>query len=177
MSDESAAVAAEVHTPAENRSSTNTVWIWLLVFLPLVWVALLFAPDVGGAVATPDAANDPDSLAPLLLWLVTSAIVIVLGTVVLGALGILSAHRDWLQLRRMPLERPFRWAWQFAALVGVPVYAIGRAVVVRRRTGKGLAVLITSIVVNVLAAVFVVVWLSYKALQLVFLLTLIATGP
>jgi energy-converting hydrogenase Eha subunit A len=177
MSDQRVTIAAELPAPAEKRSSTNTVWIWVLLFLPLAWVVLLFAPDVGGALALAQSGRVPGSFAPVLVWLITSAVVIVLGTVALGALGLLSAYRDCLRLRRMPIEQPFRWAWQFTALVGLPVYAIGRAVVVRRRTGRGLAVLVTSIVVNVLAIVFVVLWLSYKALQLVFILTLIATGP
>lgn len=177
MSDDSVPTTTDVLPPASKQSSTNTGWIWVLLFLPLAWAALLFAPDVGGALTVLESRNDPDSMAPLLLWLGISAVIIVLGSVVLGSLGILCAYRDYLQLRRMQIERPFRWAWQFTALAGVPVYAIGRAVVVRRRTGRGLAVLVMAIVANVLAVVLAVVWLSYKALQLVFLLTLVATGP
>ncbi|WP_309619745.1 hypothetical protein [Salinibacterium sp.] len=176
MSDESVPTTADLVSPAARRSSTDKGWIWVLVFLPLVSAAMFYVLDVA-AVTFLESVNATELLGPLLLSLGIGAVIIVVGGAVLGAFGIFSARRDYLQLCRMQIERPFRWAWQFTALVGVPVYAIGRAVVVRRRTGRGLAVLVMSIVANVLAVVFFVAWLSYKALALVLILTFIATEP
>lgn len=170
-------VPSDAGGTASRGSSSNNTWIWLVVFLPLVWVALLFAPDVVGAASIPKSGSGQDSMAPIVLWAAISAISIAVGSVLFAALGVFAARRDWLQLRSVPIERPFGWPWQFTAVVGAPVYAIGRSVVVRRRTGRGLATLVTSIVVTVVAAVFIAVWVAYRAVQVVFLLTLIATGP
>lgn len=49
------------------------------------------------------------------------------------------AYFDVKALESRGVERPFHWAWNFIPSYGTTVYFIGRSVVVRRRTGGGLA--------------------------------------
>ena len=48
---------------------------------------------------------------------------------------------DWRELKAHGVPKPFHWAWSFFVIaVGWPaVYVIGRSVIVKRRTGGGLA--------------------------------------
>ena len=46
------------------------------------------------------------------------------------------AYLDWRELGRRGVPKPFHFAWVF---LSSGVYPIGRSVVVRRRTGKGIA--------------------------------------
>jgi len=61
------------------------------------------------------------------------------------------------------VPNPFHWAWIFFAVIGAPVYMIGRSVVVRRRVGSGLApmivnlaLVVASFVLGIVAAVLAV---------------------
>lgn len=67
------------------------------------------------------------------------------------------AYFDVKELASRGVERPFHWAWNFIPSYGTTVYIIGRSVVVRRRTGGGLAPLwgyIVLFVVGMIASVF-----------------------
>lgn len=56
------------------------------------------------------------------------------------------------------MPKPFHWAFGFFSLGGYPVYAIGRAVVTKRRTGRGSAVLWATIIAMVVTIIVVIVW-------------------
>jgi uncharacterized membrane protein len=56
--------------------------------------------------------------------------------------------RKWLLARGF--DRPFHWAFAFIA---APVYTIGRSVVVRRRSGRGIAPMWVSIGLLVLGLI------------------------
>jgi hypothetical protein len=114
----------------------NTTWIWLIVLLPVLpTLLLLFVPwgsmfDVN--LTAPDAYSGVGGMFDLFLspfyWGAIVASYAVYGFIVFFA------YRDAKELTARGVPRPFHWA--FAFLGGV-VYAIGRSVVVARRTGKG----------------------------------------
>ncbi|MBU4464425.1 MAG: DUF2510 domain-containing protein [Actinobacteria bacterium] len=136
----------------------NTVWIWLIVLLPVVPILLLpFIPwrsFLEMSMATTRTAN------PLMpgmmgsgfwpLYLITSLL-----SYVIYGLCVFFAYRDYRQLAQRGIVKPFHWAWAFLNVV----YPIGRSVVVKRRTGAGMApfwatmgVLALSLVVSILVA-------------------------
>lgn len=135
----------------------NTVWIWLVVFVPLLpMLTLLFVPwgsmfDIDLTGRYPGMMGTYDLLLSPFYW--GSAL---LSWVVYG-LAVFFAYRDVKELTARGVPRPFHWAFAF---IGGVVYAIGRSVVVARRTGKGYApiwveggVLLISIVVTVVILV------------------------
>jgi hypothetical protein len=127
------------HTPLQERpedltapagTKTNTVWIWLIVFLPLLSYLSIFTIDwnayIQASIASP-AGSITGAFQPGFLLMTFGGWVLLAVLVVFGYLD----HR---QLTRNGVPRPFHWAWSFLN----PVYPIGRAVVVRRRTGSGI---------------------------------------
>ena len=89
----------------------------------------------------------------------------------LGAATVVASVLDWRWLKAAGVPQPFHWAWAFFSLIGYPVYAIGRAVVTRRRTGQGIAVMWVTIGMIVLVTIVALVW----AFTLVA--TIVATIP
>jgi hypothetical protein len=141
---------------------TGTVWIWLVVLLPLLSVVGLFTVDwaevtreaIRSSLASPgDPSTGPDGrfaayTSP------GSLISSILGWVIY-ALSVLFAALDRRELIRRGVPRPFHWAWTFLLTA---VYVIGRSVVVRRRTGGGLAPLwawIGTVVISIGASIWV----------------------
>lgn len=141
-----AAWTAHVHPPVTTASPQDarwsTPWIWLAIFAPLPltlasYLLLLAFPF--DAIATP---ADPEAATRELSgtfaspgWIAVS----VLGNLV-PALTVLFAGLDYRTLRRRGIPKPFHWAFGFFALIGYPVYPIGRGIVTRLRTGRGIAV-------------------------------------
>ncbi|KQR50807.1 hypothetical protein ASF88_16380 [Leifsonia sp. Leaf336] len=125
-----AGVAARRPLPQE--TPVYTVWIWLVVLLPLVSVLLLLVTNpFSGYVhfmqsletsARPSAQDMLEIYNPAFLidslvgWLIYAA------TIVFSWL-------DYRELGRRGVERPFHWAWSFLSSA---VYVIGRGVIVRR---------------------------------------------
>jgi hypothetical protein len=79
------------------------------------------------------------------------------GWVLLAAL-VVFGYLDHRQLKRNGVPEPFHWAWSFLN----PVYPIGRAVVVRRRTGSGIwpmwaaiAVVATGLIISIAFTVYI----------------------
>jgi len=144
-------MTGELAAPA--GAMTNTVWIWLTILLPLVAVLPLLGVD-WGTYATAVAAN-PNNTTQADLALYTSPpmlAAIVLGLITIP-LVILFSYLDWRALASAGVPQPFHWAFAFfyLAISTTAVYVIGRVVVVRRRTGTGLAPLwaqIAAIVVS-----------------------------
>ncbi len=102
--------------------------IWIMALLPLLGIVTLLTLDASALVASPTDPlaryRDPGYLATLAL-----------GWIVFGAAVIL-AYFDRKRLLRDGYDRPFHWAWTF---FGGGVYVIGRSIIVRRRSGRGLA--------------------------------------
>jgi hypothetical protein len=71
-------------------------------------------------------------------------------SIVLFGAAMLLIVLDWRALNRAGVPRPFHWAWGFFMILGAPVYMIGRSIVVRRRTGSGLAPMVVNLSLIVL---------------------------
>jgi len=143
-------------------------WIWLVVVLPYVTLPLLFTVDLPGYLSGLDV-SDPDASLQLQLQLFTSPAILLLSLSgwVLGAAVVLFSWLDWRWLVRAGVPQPFHWAFGFFSLLGYPVYAIGRAVVTRRRTGRGMAVLWVVIALFAVSIVVSIVWVATLVLALV----------
>ena len=136
-------------------TSSNTVWIWIFALLPLAQLAeipflatlyaRIFSVDLRSSAAISAAEYAPGSG----YWTIQGIGVLLYAVyVVLGLL-------DYRSLRSRGVPRPFHWAWSFLSAI---VYMIGRTVVVRRRTGSGLAPLwvnIASLLVAIISSIAV----------------------
>lgn len=116
----------------------NTVWIWLVVFPPLLPVLLLlFVPwgsmfDIDVTASSPSSAFAATSTVLLSPFYWTS---VVLSYATYG-LSVFFAYRDVKEVTARGVPRPFHWGFAF---LGGLIYAIGRSVVMARCTGKGYA--------------------------------------
>jgi hypothetical protein len=130
-------------------TKVDTVFIWVLVLLPLLSLIAFLFWDLDGylrrqiedprGAAVAQFADPGYLLFQAVGWLAYAA------TVVLAVL-------DWRALKRLGVVRPFHWAWAFLPIV----YVIGRAVVLRNRVHAGLAPLWTYIAVYVVVIVVIV---------------------
>lgn len=137
----------------------NTPWIWLIVLLPVLpAVLLLFVPWGSMFDVDPYATNPYDAMSGMLA-LFTSPfywLTLVLSYAIYG-FSVFFAYRDMKELTARGVPKPFHWAFCF---IGGVVYAIGRSVVVHRRTGDGhqpiwaeVAVFAFSLVVSIVITV------------------------
>jgi hypothetical protein len=132
-----ATVAAVVpRQPLRTTEGTtpNTPWGWITAFWPVLSLVSLI-PTIAYLQGLVDTNyTSADSVTAAILspdYIVTTAI----GLVAYG-LFVLFAALDYRALAKAGVPQPFHWAWSF--LSGI-VYVIGRGVVVKRRTGSGLA--------------------------------------
>ena len=132
-----------------------------LLVVSFLSIFLAFNPATIDSALYPSSATgiNPLEVISNLLGFVTYAAWVVL------------AYFDHRTLKAAGVPQPFHWAWAFFSLVGYPVYAIGRAVVTRRRTGQGIAVMWVTIGMIVLVTIVALVW----AFTLVA--TIVATIP
>ena len=145
----------------------NTPWIWLIVVLPVVPLLLLLFVPWGGMFDI-DPTN-PYSAMSGTFGLFLSPFYwgsIVLSYVVYGV-SVFFAYLDAKELTTRGVPRPFHWAFAF---IGGIVYAIGRSVVVARRTGKGHAPIWAEGAVMVLSVVvtFVILAMMFSGMADLF---------
>ncbi len=167
-------------TAAPRRDiKTNTVWVWLMVFLPLLsllgvvifdWSSYFRDAFYAGVYSydSGPASMAGTNAATALITVVTSVV-----SIVVSALTVLFAFLDWRQLRARGVDRPFHWAFSFFVLAigsGL-VYIIGRGVILRRRTGSGLAPIWASIAVNVAVVIAFIVWIVVLVSQMTALIS------
>ena len=147
--------------PINAGTSTSTPWIWVIALVPLLsvipamfidWrgiltISLLYPSDPAAQFAL---FTDPGYLSTVLLGIVATAILV------------LGAYFDHKQLKARGVPQPFAWPWMLFVFVagGNLVYVIGRSVVVRRRTGGGLAPLWATIAVHAVSLVVGIVIMS-----------------
>lgn len=158
---EHASTGASPYTPQRRRplpdgTPVYTVWIWLVVALPIVSILLLFTlqpqamfreMSIGGR---PTLTADPFALMGGPTYFVVAAV----GWLVTAAVIVFS-WLDYRELVRRGVERPFHWAWSFFGIV----YPIGRSLIVRGVAGgRGLAVLWAAIAVQVVGFVAAIAW-------------------
>ena len=149
--------------PLRTDIQTNTVWIWLVVLLPLVMLPTIFLIDWRGYLESSldmSSLDSPNPVGPPVGMTLASLGLSALGYVVAG-IGILFAWLDWRELKRRGIQKPFHWAWAFLALVVTNgVYVIGRGVILRRQTGKGLVPVWAWIAVTLLSLIVGIVYAS-----------------
>jgi hypothetical protein len=136
----------------------NTIWIWLIIALPVVPILLLLFVPWGSMFAFDPTTDDPRSAMSSAFGIFLSPFYwasIVLSYVVYG-LSVFFAYRDVKELATRGVPKPFHWAFAF---IGGLVYTIGRSVVVKRRTGRGHAPIWAEIAV-VLLIVGLTVWIE-----------------
>jgi hypothetical protein len=107
-----------------------TPWIWLIVLLPLVSLVGLMFWDMDAYMRSSMSSTDPFAQ-----YTDPGYVLLQASSWLLYALSVLFAFLDRRVLLRRGFDRPFHWAWTF---LGSTVYIIGRSVIVRRRSGKGL---------------------------------------
>lgn len=135
----------------------NTPWIWLIVLLPVLpSLLLLFVP--WGSMFDIDVSNPYSGMSSSFAVFASPFywVAVVLGYAIYG-FSVFFAYRDVKELTARGVPKPFHWAFCF---IGGVVYAIGRSVVVHRRTGDGyqpiwaaVAVVVVSIAVSVAISV------------------------
>lgn len=143
---------------APEGTQWNTVWIWILVFLPYLSSLSIFTIDWSRAfdVSSPMGAD---------LALMTSPGYLISILAGWGTWGIFVwfAYLDWRELKNRGVPKPFHWAWGFLTVV----YTIGRSVVVRRRTGRGISPMWVTIITYVLFTIAMLVFIGFMVTSLV----------
>ena len=170
----SAAYLGGAQPTAPAGTNGNTPWIWLVVFLPLLSLLPLFLIDFTGYLQdSVRYAGDPTGMGiALVAFMSQPGVIISMVLSLLVTVGtIVFSYFDWRELKRRGVPSPFHWAFSFLVLAGVSiVYPIGRAIVTKRRTGKGNGVLlatILTIVVSVIVTIVFTVLLTTYSLSLV----------
>lgn len=136
----------------------STPWIWLIVLLPLLSIASLFLVPIEDVLEASFAAPEEALAAQVELYTSPGYLLSIAIGWILPALLVLFAVLDHRALRRRGVPKPLHWAWGFFAFLSPAVYPIARAVIVRRRTGRGFVVLWVTIAVLVVTAVVTTVW-------------------
>jgi hypothetical protein len=138
---------------APEGTSPYTPFVWALAFLPIIELIWSVVQISGESLAfDTDYISDPN--APL--FTATDLLGFGVSTLIFG-LGILFVILDYRALVAAGVPKPFHWAWGFFLLIGLPVYIIGRSIVVRRRTGSGLAPMIVNLAILATSFVFAIV--------------------
>jgi len=160
------AAAGGALTAPEGTKAYN-VWIWLVVLLPYVTFPFIFGLDFSG-MFTPESIQDEGAMmrAEFALFTSPAYIALVVGGLISTVLVIFFAYKDWRTLKEAGVPQPFHWAFVFLNLVIGPVYAIGRAVIVKRRTGHGSAVLWVTIGLIVLSIIVAFIWVGVLVAQM-----------
>ena len=156
--------AAPAAAPEPRKSpgvDTNTVWIWLIVLLPMFamqgWMMQPFA-ESGPRTDLHTFMQPFDIFFSPWWWGI-----MLLGWAVYG-FSVWFAYLDHRELRNRGIDRPFPWPWMFLSLV----YPIGRIVVTIRRTGTGwgpLWGLIATQVVGIIVAVVISAQITLATFQ------------
>jgi hypothetical protein len=149
---------APVYASAEPRrvdpgTPIYTPYIWLIVLLPLVSIIVLLFWDIDSYMNSAlVSADDPFA------QFSDPGYLLIQGTSwLLYALSVLFAFLDRRVLLQRGFDRPFHWAWTF---LGSLVYIIGRSVIVRRRSGRGLLPVWVYIGVFVVSMIVVIAKIS-----------------
>jgi len=173
----------QLRAPAGTRP--DTVWIWLIVAVPLVsmiasipaliWMSSFMTDYLHAVFAAipPGASQLSDAQEEQVVRQITQEMLGLFGQgvgpmllaeaagLLLNAATVVFAWLDYRELVRRGVPKPFHWAWSFFTFAGVGnlITVIGRSVVVRRRTGTGLWPLWATIIVYIVLfiATFVVV--------------------
>jgi hypothetical protein len=145
---------------APEGTNPSTVHIWLIVILSAVlcipsFIYLATFDMTGMLRQSMLAPTDPFAGYGLMF---TPAYLATLAAGFIGyAVTVWLAYLDSRTLAARGVPQPFHWATAFIPSFGTYVYVIGRSVVVRRRTGTGLAPLWVFITLQVLTFIISIV--------------------
>lgn len=118
-------------------------FIWTIVLLPIISLVQLAFRDPTAETILLEPGR-PAFIDPLYLLSMVSGLLAYAGTVTL-------AFFDSRRLARLGFIHPFHWAWTF---LHPAIYVIGRSVVVKRRSGRGLAAIwVWAVIFTVVIAV------------------------
>ncbi len=158
--------ATAVALKAPEGTKVYTPWIWLVVFLPYVTLPFLFTIDFS-SMFDPEILLDQVASTQAQLALMTSPAYLLLTLFgwLTTAATVFFSWVDYKALRDAGVPKPFHWAFGFISLAGFPVYAIGRAVVTKRRTGRGSAVLWATIIAYVVMIIVIIAWTAVLVTQ------------
>ncbi|WP_382309849.1 DUF2510 domain-containing protein [Herbiconiux sp. UC225_62] len=152
--------AASTLPPVPAGTPAYGPFIWVITLLPLISFLLipLLLPSLEQQMRT--SITDPYGQQLYgdysMSGLVVQGVVNLLSLLLYAATVVL-AYFDHRWLLRAGYVRPFHWAWAFLN----PVYPIGRSVVVRRRSGRGIAPMWVSIAIaaiGLIIAIVLIVW-------------------
>ena len=154
-------------------TSANTVWVWLIVLLPLACVIPTFGYmaylqqamlDMLHVIPFDGSEIDPQDMVALQMGMIFNPWYVVLTLLSLATVGVSVwfAYLDARELERRGFTRPFHWAW---TALSPFVYVIGRFVVVRRRGGQSTAPLVVLIVTQAAFLIGVVAWTTIMMTQ------------
>lgn len=159
------APAAALRAPEGTKAYTP--WIWLVVFLPYLTLPFLFTLDFGSLINEEMLFDDSAAVRTQLAFFTSPGVLVISALGWLTTIGTLVfSWLDWRTLQARGVPRPFAWPWAFFSLAGYPVYAIGRAVVTKRRTGHGSAVLWATIIAFVVGFIVATIWGIVISVQL-----------
>jgi len=148
-------------------TSATTVWIWLIVLVPILsgLASMIYLGQMSssmsallGAIAAESSAPDSNAI---LHWELTSVftpayfLLLLVGILTYGV-SVWFGYRDVRELETRGFVRPFHWAWLF---LSPWVYVIGRTAVVSRRGGRGAAPLVVFLAIQALSLVAGTVWM------------------
>ena len=155
------AAAAIAALKAPEGTKTGTVWIWLIVLIPLLGLSTLFFIDWADYVDSVVAASVSDPYGTgaysqqLALYSSPGYVINNLLSFLVYGLTVLFAVLDVRELKKRGVPQPFHWAFAFLTSI---VYVIGRSVVVKRRTGGGLAPLWVYIAITAVSIIVGIVF-------------------
>ncbi|MEF3405379.1 DUF2510 domain-containing protein [Agromyces sp. CCNWLW203] len=133
----------------------DTIWIWLIVALPVLAVLPLFFWDFESYLEqtmSPSTSAMFSALGPYTdPWYLAATF----GGWAVYGLSVWFAALDRAALAKLGYERRFHWAWAFLSSL---VYVIGRSVVVRRQSGRGYLPMAAAIALTVVLTIGVIVW-------------------
>ncbi len=154
------AYAAAQRGPSAPGVSTDTVWIYLAIAASFLPVLSVFFIDWESFFAASFAPVYSDSqMGTAMMGMVGQSLLISVFGYAMIALTIVFSWLDWRELKSRGVSRPFHWAYSFfALLVSITVYIIGRTVVLKRETGKGMTALWVWIASVAAATIITVVW-------------------
>ena len=151
---------------APEGTKTGTVWIWLIVVLPLLGLSSYVLVDWKEYIDTLMRTNvsaTTNPYASLAIYTSPGYIVTQVLSWLMWGLAVVFAALDVRELKKRGVPKPFHWAYAF-----IPwsiVYVIGRSIVARRRTGSGVAPLWAGIAIQVVlliaGIVLVVLMVTY----------------
>jgi hypothetical protein len=158
--------SAAMPATAPEGTDPYTTWIWPLLAIPVLQLFSIFLIDWEQYIVA--SLSDTSAAAQLDVVTTPGYIAVTALSWITTILFVLFAFLDWRELSRRGVPRPFHWAWSFLALVSAwPVYPIGRAIVARRRTGRGMASLwitIATIVLGIIVTIGLAIYLVQFAL-------------